>query len=152
MWAERGHPPVIKSVGGHKHVKVMGTVAPIQGEVTSAFVETMNAIAYIKFLRRILWKYRQYKKIYIITDNAKIHHATIVMNFLQYINHKIEIIYLPPYSPELNPMEQIWKYMRSDVTHNTFFATFEDLKGTLRQFLENLKNSNDEVRSRCNFY
>jgi transposase len=133
-------------------VKVMGTAAPIQGEITSAFVETMNAVAYIKFLRRVLWKYRQYNKIHIITDNAKIHHATIVRNFLHYINYKIKIIYLPPFWLELNPMEQIWKYMRRDVTHNTFYATFDDLKLSLRQFFENLKNQNNEVRSRCNFY
>lgn len=43
MWAERGHPPVIKSPGGHKHLNMMGMVDPAGGEVVSAFVEEMNA-------------------------------------------------------------------------------------------------------------
>ncbi len=152
MWAERGRPPVIKSPGGHKHLNLMGAVNPKGGEVVSAFVEEMNARVYIKFLRRVLWRYKHSKKVYIITDNAKIHHAIIVMNFLASINHKIEILYLPPYSPELNPMEQIWNYMRDEVTHNTFFPLFEDLRNTLRRFFEKLKISTPEVQSRCNFY
>lgn len=152
MWAERGHPPVIKSPGGHKHLNMMGMVDPAGGEVVSAFVEEMNARVYIKFLRRVLWRYKAAKKIYIITDNAKIHHAIIVNNFLASINHKIMLLYIPPYSPELNPMEQVWKYMRETVTHNTFYPLFQDLKDTLRQFFEKLKNQNDEVRSRCSFY
>jgi len=152
MWAERGHPPVIKSPGGHKHLNLMGAVDPYNGEVISAFVEDMNARVYIKFLRRVLWLYKAFKKIYVITDNAKIHHAIIVNNFLSSINHKIEILYLPPYSPELNPMEEVWKYMRENVTHNTYYPLFQDLKDTLRQFFEKLKNQNEEVQSRCNYY
>lgn len=63
MWVERGHPPVIKSPGSHKHLNMMGAVDPTGGEVVSAFVEEMNARVYIKFLRRVLWRYKSFKKI-----------------------------------------------------------------------------------------
>jgi len=152
MYAERGHPPVILSPGGHDHFNLMGAVAPIQGEVTNGFVVEMNARVYIKFLRRVLWRYKEYRKIYIITDNARIHHAKIVMKFLERIDFKIEIIFLPPYSPELSPMEQVWKYMRKDVTHNTFYYLMDDLKSALRQFFEKIKFGCEEIRSLCNFY
>lgn len=68
------------------------------------------------------------------------------------VEKKLELIFLPPYSPKLNPIEQLWKFMREWITHNKFHPTLDCLLKDLRAFLEGLKVPNEEVKSRCCFY
>ena len=56
--------------------------------------------------------------------------------FLQ--NSKIEMHFLPPYSPNLNPIERVWKWMKERVLYNTYYEEFDDFKLAVMGFLESL--------------
>ncbi|HME51501.1 MAG TPA: IS630 family transposase [Candidatus Lokiarchaeia archaeon] len=151
MWALKGHPPTLLSPGGRKRQSIIGAVAPATGAVTSAFISTLNAMVFLAFLKCIIRVYRHARKIYLVVDNARSHHAKILRSFLKLISWKLELIFLPPYSPDLNPMEDFWKLMREKVTHNTFYEHFNDMIAELRKYLDKCKNPSAEVRSRCNY-
>ena len=78
------------------------------------------------------------KKIFLIWDNASWHKSEEVKNFLRTTKHSFYLINFPPYAPELNPQEHVWKTGRSQVTHNNFIA---DIDKASNQFLHYLNNT-----------
>jgi transposase len=67
------------------------------------------------------------KRIVIVVDNAKYHHAKIVDEWIQSLNGKISLLFLPPYSPELNPIERVWKLVKRTAIHNKYFESLDEL-------------------------
>jgi transposase len=150
--AKRGHTPITKSRGGRKHQNMIGLLSVFAATVLTGFVDRMNGGVFIGFLKAILKHYGHLQKIYLVIDNAPAHHAKKVQKFLETVNDKLEVIFLPTYSPKLNPIEHFWSYMRDYITHNHFHPSFEDLVADLRAFLVKHKTFNMEVLSRCCYY
>ncbi len=67
------------------------------------------------------------------------------------IRGKIELIKLPPYSPNLNPIEQCWRVTRRDVTHNTYFPDATILESTLDGYFAQYRMPNERFASLCSF-
>lgn len=67
------------------------------------------------------------------------------------IREKVILIKLPPYSPDLNPIEQCWRITRREVTHNTYFANVEQLENTLDNYFEQYKKPNEKFASLRSF-
>ena len=65
------------------------------------------------------------------------------------INDKVVFVYLPPYSPDLNPIEQVWRITRRENTHNVFFDSIESLKSTVDNAFSQWHTPNDQLRSLC---
>ncbi|MEQ1964611.1 IS630 family transposase [Xenorhabdus khoisanae] len=72
------------------------------------------------------------QKIHIILDGAGYHRAELVKEMVYVLN--IELHYLPPYSPNLNPIERLWKYMNEQVRNNVYFPDTKTFRETLRHF------------------
>ena len=151
MWALKGQTPEILSPGGREKQSVIGAVEPATGVVTSMFIPTLTAIAFLAFIRFVLRRYCHARKIYLVVDNARSHHAKILKPFLKLVAWKLELIFLPAYSPDLNPAEDLWKLLREKCTYNTYYEYFSDKLAVVRNFLEACKIPSAEVRSRCNY-
>jgi transposase len=118
-------PPVRKSV------KVMGAVrVGANPQWHSRFVEVFNAATFIEFLNQLLRYYRG-TKIHLITDNAQYHKSPTVQRWLEGEEDLIELHFLPPYSPNLNAVEYLWRKTKRAITHNKFFPKLRDLKDAL---------------------
>jgi transposase len=148
-WWNKGEQPLILSPGGKKGIHMIGAVAPLEGTVHVATTKRHTAKTFRKFLIGLMQKFKHKKKIYLILDNAPIHHANCLQGFLKQIKNRLELIFLPSYSPKLNPIEHFWKYMRKKVTHNTFYATFGKFDAAIRNFLTKHKIPTPEVFSLC---
>jgi transposase len=72
-----------------------------------------NAQVFIKFLQQLM--HGQTRKIFLVVDNHSIHTAGAVKEYVASTNGKLELHYLPPYSPQLNPDEQVWKNVKERV-------------------------------------
>jgi len=151
MWALKGQTPMILSPGGKEKQSVIGAVEPATGVVTSGFIPTLTAVVFLAFLKHVLRTYAHARKIYLVVDNARSHHAKLLKPFLKLVARKLGLIFLPPYSPELNPAEDLWKLIREKCTHDTYYEHFEDKVAVIRKFLVKCKNPSEEVRSRCNY-
>ena|SRR5271157_452403 len=151
MWALKGQTPTIPSPGGREKQSVIGAVEPATGVVTWLFIPTLNAVVFLAFLKYVLYTYAHARKIYLVIDNAKSHHAKLLKPFLKLVARKLELIFLPPYSPELNPAEDLWKLLREKCTHNIYYDHFSEKIATVREFLVKCKNPSEVVQSRCNY-
>lgn len=76
-----------------------------------------------------------------ILDNVRFHHSKAVQEFLQK-NPRLEFFFLPPYAPDLNPQEWIFKWFRKEVTHNHSFSSFESLLKASYSFFLDIQNPN----------
>ncbi len=115
---------------------------------------TINSKSTIRFLEKVLLYYPKSKKINIIADGACYHKSKEVKEFTKGKN--IEIHALPPYSPNLNPIEQLWKIMNEYVRNNKYYKTAKEFRSAIDDFfsstipiiseiLKNRINSNFQI-------
>lgn len=116
--------------------------------------EIFNALTFQNFLEKIVIESKvgansngQKKKILLVLDNARYHHAKIIQPWLEEMKDVIELFFLPPYSPDLNAIEMLWKKTRRAVTHNRFFESIDNLKYDLKMYWKQLTEVNDELKS-----
>ena len=95
---------------------------------------TLNAASTIAFLKKIESAYPTKYKIHVICDNARYYRNKDVTAYLE--DSKVELHFLPPYSPNLNPIERIWKWMKERVMYNTYYADFMDFRNAVLGFLQ----------------
>jgi len=63
----------------------------------------------------------------------------------------MEAMSLPPYSPDLNPIEQVWRKTRREITHNRYFKNISELEHTLDFYFDGSRKPNNEFASLCTF-
>ncbi|WP_375327543.1 transposase [Candidatus Tisiphia endosymbiont of Nemotelus uliginosus] len=78
-------------------------------------------------------------------DNAGYHKPKKVKEYL--VNSKIELIFLPPYSPNLNPVERLWKFMHRVVTNNKFYHNFAQFSEAIDRFFGNIDKYKHKLRT-----
>ena len=113
------------------------------GQLVHMEASIFNADSFRKFIKKMLRKAETDKKILLVLDNARFHHAKINREFLKSVKDRIELLFLPPYSPDLNPIESFWKKTRRNVTHNRYFESLEEEKVCLTRFFKKFKNANE---------
>ena len=85
-----------------------------------------------------------------ILDNARPHHAKMLKDWLHSNRHRIELMFLPPYCPDLNPIEGIWQDAKSQTTYNEFYEVFDHFQAALTSKLRELGSNAQKLASRCN--
>lgn len=144
-WIKKGkrNDVYIKSNTGRKRINVLGALNITSKQAVVIEEETINAQAIIHLLETVAQK-QKHGKVYMVLDNAKYHHARIVRNWL--LNHpRFNLIFLPPYSPNLNLIERLWRFFHQKVTNNHYFLTFQEFKEATMQFFQNLKHYKVEL-------
>lgn len=151
IWSLKGHQPEILTYGGRKRQHLIGAVDPLVGRVHVAYSDTLKAEQFQHFLEGLLARYQNAGKILLVLDNARAHHSKELEPFLEVNKDKLELMFLPPYSPDLNPMEWFWKFLKKKVTHNTFFSSFKKFQRAIARFIVKCKQMPSEIKSRCSY-
>jgi len=146
-WFLKGKQRIIPTYGKHRGVKLIGILDYETGEVFYIEEETYNAEVFLKFLKRVLKRYPT-GKIVMILDNARIHHAKLIKPFLEENKDRLELVYLPPYSPNLNIIEGLWKWLKEKVIYNVFFGKVSKICKNVRAFLSYVNSNKGEVIKR----
>ena len=107
------------------------------GEFLCMESESCNAQTFRTFLRYILAQHKD-QHVVMILDNARIHHAKLLKPFLEENEDRLTLLFLPPYSPNLNAVERIWGWLKGSVIVNRFHATREDIRKSVLFFFEYL--------------
>ncbi len=146
-WALKGIGCVVKSPPTRKSLKVMGAVTVGNDpKFHFRFVPWFNTTTFLTFLDQLLSRYKG-KKIHLILDNAKYHKGPDVRKWLEGKEDRIELHYLPPYSPEFNATEYVWKETRRRTTHNRFFNTLSEFNGRLFRRFNRFQGNPASLRS-----
>ena len=103
---------------------------------------TLNAESTLAFLKRIEEAYPTKTKIHLFSDNARYYKNKAVKAYLE--NSKVKLHFLPPYSPNLNPIERLWKWMKERVMYNTYYEHFDDFKSAIMGFLQSVSSLDPE--------
>lgn len=149
QWGEKGkQPTVMCKQRGRERETAMGSYNYETGQVTVTFHKRGNYQSFKKHLKKILWTYRDHSKIIMVVDNVRFHHAKLLKKWLVK-NPKIELVYLPPYSPELNPVERAWWYMRKKITHNRYVKSLQERKIAFWKMFSHFQKPNDEILKVC---
>lgn len=124
-WALRGVGFSVYKYPCKRKRKFYGAVT-IEKEPSFVFqkAEWFNSMTFKRFLEYLL---TVFDKIYLILDNVRYHKAKKLAPFLEANKDRLKLFFLPPYSPELNAIEPVWKETRKDATHNRYFASMKGL-------------------------
>jgi transposase len=136
-WALKGVQPTVQTCGIRRAYRVFGLFAPFQGWLlTKGTAEKLNSESYQAFLKEVLDLIEGF--VILIQDNAPYHTSGKVQDFLQAHKDRLAVYQLPTYSPELNPIERVWKKAKKEGTHLRYFPHFSDLVSRVEQTLANL--------------
>jgi transposase len=86
-----------------------------------------NSKNFKRYLRKVLFEYRNASKIIMVLDNVAFHHAHKIRDWVA-THPKLDLFFLPPYSPDLNAVERAWWYMRKKITHHRFIKSLKERK------------------------
>lgn len=137
-WARRGVQPQADTYGQRKTAHVFGAVTIEESPIFHyQFASVFNGVTFLDFLKLLVAKSK--RKIFLILDNGPCHNLKEEgKEWLADNRHRIELFRLPPYSPNLNGIEGVWKETKKHTTHNRFFHTVEErdaaLVGTFTRF------------------
>ena len=109
------------------------------------FGANMNQQRLIEFMRRLIANVSH--KIFLILDNLRVHHGKKVRAWLEKHKDRIEVFYLPPYSPELNPDEYFNHALKLDVHSGISPRTEKDIRHKAESFVRRLQHNADRVKA-----
>ena len=128
MWVPpEDKDPVLLHAPTRKSVACFGAANLRAGKLVTAFEPKFNAESFERFLKTLLKHRSRGKRLVLVLDNAKYHHARALLPWLQRQRKVLTLLFLPPYSPDLNPIERVWKLTRRLATHNRHFPTLDNV-------------------------
>jgi len=141
--------PVVLHAPTRKSIAFFGAVRPADGRLTTFQIEQFNADNFGRFIEKLMHRKRRNRKVVMVLDNARWHHAAALDPLLEEFRQYFRLDFLPPYSPELNPIERVWKLTRRLCTHNQYFEFLDDLVDTVSEQFDVWKKPNSLLRKLC---
>lgn len=141
-WIKKGVRKEIPANTGRARINLSGVVDVITHKVLVQEDDMLNAEATIRFFRKLEDAYPTKSKIHLFCDNARYYRNKSVTEHLK--TSRIRLHFLPPYSPNLNPIERLWKWMKECVLYNTYYEDFEDFKSAIFGFFATLSTLDAE--------
>jgi transposase len=133
-WFKRGRDVFLLNHGMRGHINISGGVDIDTGKVIVDYPDKVNSESTLAMLKNIEGHYPGANTINVVLDNASAHKSAHVKHSLE--GSKINLVYLPPYSPNLNFMERIWGLLRRKVLTNEFSETFYVFKEKVKKFFK----------------
>ena len=125
---------IVKSGSGRKRFNVLGFLDSTTNDVTEVSNTTyITSTQIVEMFEKLRQKYGSKKEINVILDNARYQKCKIVMEKAEEL--KINLIYLPPYSPNLNLIERLWKFLRKKCLVNKYHMNFKEFSESILECL-----------------
>jgi transposase len=145
-WILKGERKDIPTTAYQKRLNFIGGICLNGHRFIYRQVDQVNAVSICDFL----WQLRKANpgkyRIHLIWDNARYHRNDEVRDFAKELGIKLH--YLPPYSPNLNPIERIWKLMHESVRYNTYYSKFSEFTDATLGFLKSIGRKKCILRDR----
>lgn len=133
IWFPKGKKPKRAFFWSNKKVTICGALTSSH-KFYYEYLEAQNSFTFGCFLERLINWLEPSKKYVFILDNAGWHKTSVIKSIFEEYKNQIVVEFIPPYSPELNPIETCWKVTRNAVTKSQYFKTIEELKCALETF------------------
>lgn len=146
-WLPKGEDTPLKSNTGRKRVNLSGVLDAETHEVIVKEEIRLNAESTIEFFKLIERRNPESDNIYIILDNAGYYKGEKIREFLT--TSRIKILFLPPYAPNLNLIERLWKFFKKKVLYNRYYESYDDFRKACLEFFKrkNMRRFRNELKS-----
>jgi len=141
-WSRIGVQPRVDTYGQRKTAHVFGAVSlEDKPRFIYDFADVFNGASSLEFLKQVVRRSGKIK-VFMIIDNGPCHNLDVVGRaWLAANKHRIEIFRLPPYSPQFNPIEGVWKETKKMTTHNRFYRTTDERDAALIATFEGFRSN-----------
>jgi transposase len=145
-WIRKGERVDIPTTPGRLHLNINGAVNAETHGVIVVEDERIDATSTLELLRRVEARYPDADTIYVFADNGRYYHAKVVQDWLA--QSRVRLEFLPPYSPNLNLIERLWRLMCKHMRYNRCYGTFKEFRGAILEFFFRLPEEfADSLRS-----
>jgi transposase len=150
MWVPpEDKDPVVLHAPTRKSVACFGAVSLRSGRFVHSMSAKFNAETFAAFLRKLLRHRSRDRRMVVVLDNAKYHHARLLAPLLRRYRRQLRLLFLPPYCPQLAPIERVWKLARRLATHNHYFASLDELLVAIELRFDHWRKPNSVLRRLC---
>lgn len=151
-WVRKGQKLAVQKTSGRKRLNLHGALCLETAACPIVEGDAICAETTIRLLKKIIEQCPKMRVIHVFMDNARYHHARAVQVWLKTLEgQRIKLHFLPSYAPNLNAIERLWAAMHQHVTHNRFYADFEDFAAEIRAFFKvTLPKKWNTLRDRIN--
>ena len=151
-WQEIGKAGTkeIASNTGRRRLNIIGAINPLTFKPTILLEEeNCNASSIERLLEAIRKQYSEAETICLILDNARYQKGAIAQQKAKELN--IDLVYLPPYSPNLNLIERLWRFFKKKIMKNTYYEDFQTFRMAIAQFFANFDQYTIQIEKLLNF-
>jgi transposase len=142
-FALKGKPPVLPVETKRERLNMISAITNKGSVRFMVYEETMTQQVLLDFLKRLVKDAP--RKVFLILDNLRVHHGKIVAAWLKDNHDKIEVFFLPPYAPEINPDEYLNHALKLDVHSGTHPRTQKDIRHKVHSFMRRLQHRKEKV-------
>ena len=145
-WGKRGETPIVAATGARHSMSLISAITS-RGHMRFMIKEKggVNADIFIEFLKRLIAGAEQ--TIFLIVDRGPAHRAKKTQAFVETLGGKLRLFFLPPYSPDRNPDELVWKHLKADTVGRMAVTGKTDFKRKVRSSMRRLQNDPGKIRS-----
>jgi transposase len=144
-WAVKGQTPVIRTTGARFGLNMISAVSA-KGRMRFMTIKgRMNADRFIEFLERLIKN--ETKPVFLIVDGHPVHRSKRIQVFVASTHGRLKLFHLPPYSPELNPDEQVWSHLKHHRLGKMVIKTKEELIAKVNSALRSIQRTSSLVMS-----
>src|ERR1039457_1527926 len=145
-WGKEGETPIVETTGARHGVSLISAITS-RGHMRFMIKEKggVNAAVFIEFLKRMMTGVK--RPIFLIVDRGPAHIAKKTRAFVESLNGSLRLFYLPPYSPDCNPDELVWKHLKADTVGRMTITDKDDFKAKVRSSMRQLQNNPEKIRS-----
>lgn len=155
MWiAPEDRDPVVRHHPTRKSIGYFGAVRLRDGRLLTRREDvSFNAQTFWDFASELELASRvEGRRVVIILDNAKYHHALLHKDWRGDQAGRFDLDFLPPYSPQLNPIERVWKLLRRLRLHNQYFGSLSEVVSAVQPQFNLWATPNDALRKLCSTF
>lgn len=145
-WGRKGETPVVEATGARHGMSLISAVSA-RGSLRFMVHETggVNADVFIKFLKRLVSGAK--RPIFLIVDRGSAHRAKKVADYVASLKGALRLFFLPPYSPDRNPDELVWKHLKADTVGRMRVENKADFRQKVMKSMRQLQNNPAKVRA-----
>ena len=142
-WFKKGVDTPLKANTGRQRININGALNADSLDVTINIDDAVNAQSTVELFRKLEEKYPNANRIVVICDNARYYRSKIVKEYVE--KSRIELKFLPPYAPNLNLIERLWRFMNKKIRNNKYYEKFQEFKSAVYGFFENISDYQSEL-------
>lgn len=145
-WGKKGETPVVSSTGARYRTSLLSAVSA-RGHMRFMIKEKggINAAVFIEFLRRLMVGCNN--TIFLIVDRGPAHVAKKTKAFVAALGGRLRLFYLPPYSPDRNPDELVWKHLKADTVGRASISNLDDFRSKVKSSMLSLQRNPGKIRA-----